>query len=70
MSTRNYRVMKHLNEEGNYEFGIYEVYYDSNGEVTGWTDQPLTPVSGSAALLLEEIHKMKEAFAKDTLLHK
>jgi hypothetical protein len=69
MSTRNYRVMKHLNESGKYEFGIYEVYYDINGKVIGWTEQPLTPVYESEKTLQEELHRMQNAFKEETLTH-
>lgn len=68
MSTRNYRVIKHLNEDGEYEFGIYEVYYDNNGKVVGWTAQSLTPVYESAEMLLEELDNMKNAFKEEILI--
>lgn len=32
----NYSVMKRKNESGEYDFGIYEVYYDKNGNVESW----------------------------------
>jgi hypothetical protein len=61
--------MKHLNEEGNYEFGIYEVYYDDNGKVVGWTAESLTPVFESEKVLQEELNNMMQAFKEETLLH-
>jgi len=70
MSTRNYRVMKKLNDHGNYELGIYEVYYDINRQVIGWTDQPVTPSATTEKELLLEIEQMQLAFKEETLLHK
>lgn len=58
-----------MNEEGEYEFGIYEVYYDDNGKVVGWTESPVSPVCPSAEELLQELDSMKEAFKQETLTH-
>ena len=46
--TWNYRIMKRKNSEGDYDFGIYEVYYDDNGKVKGWTEDSMTPVCSSS----------------------
>ncbi len=70
MSHWNYRVMKRLNNEGKYEFGIYEVYYDDNNYVQGWTENSLTPVCSSEEDLLYELELMKEAFKKESLTYK
>jgi metal-sulfur cluster biosynthetic enzyme len=67
MSTWNYRVMKKLNEQGEYEFGIYEVHYDDNDKVISHTMDPITPVCPSAEKLEEEIEIMKKAFKLDIL---
>jgi hypothetical protein len=65
--TWNYRVMKRKNEIGEYEFAIYEVYYDETGNVSGWTENPLTPTCASEEDLLHELTIMIEAFKKETL---
>lgn len=59
--------MKRKNEIGEYEFAIYEVYYDEAGNVNGWTENPLTPTCSSAEDLHHELTVMMEAFAKGTL---
>ncbi|GAA3916511.1 hypothetical protein GO495_19595 [Chitinophaga oryziterrae] len=69
MSTWNYRVMKKLNEQGEYEFGIYEVYYDDNGKVISYTMDSLTPVRSSAEGLEEEFETMKRAFKEEVLTY-
>lgn len=41
--TWNYRVMRR--SEGGETFdGIYEVYYDNDNNVTGWTTDPVAPI--------------------------
>jgi hypothetical protein len=61
--------MKRKNESGEYEFGIYEVYYDKNGNIESWTENPLTPVCPSEEGLLYELNLMLDALKKDTLIH-
>ncbi len=68
MSHWNYRIMKRLNNSGDYEFGIYEVYYDDKGNVTGCTENSITPTCSSEKDLLFELETMKEAFKKETIL--
>lgn len=65
--TWNYRIMKRKNSEGDYDFGIYEVYYDDNGKVKGWTEDSMTPVCSSSDDLKYEMKVMMRAFEKDTL---
>lgn len=67
--TWNYRVMKRKNESGEYDFGIYEVFYDENGKVVSWTKESMTPVCPSEADLDYELNLMREALKKDTLLY-
>ncbi|SFD26916.1 hypothetical protein SAMN05518672_1011372 [Chitinophaga sp. CF118] len=61
--------MKKLNEDGEYEFGVYEVYYDSHGKIVGWTETAVSPLSSSEESLLHELEIMKQAFKEETLLH-
>jgi hypothetical protein len=67
--TWNYRVMKRKNQSGEYDFGIYEVYYDDKGSVVSWTKEPITPVSPSEEGLDHELNLMREALKKETLLY-
>lgn len=66
----NYRVMKKRNESGEDEFGIYEVYYDNNGNIKGWTENSLVPVCTSKEALLDELNIMQEAFEREVLIYK
>lgn len=59
--------MKKKNQSGEYEFGIYEVYYDDNGNVEGWTENPLVPESPTVEGLFKDLTVMMEAFKKDVL---
>lgn len=59
--------MKRKNEIGEYEFAIYEVYYDETGNVSGWTENPLTPTCSSEEGLRHELTIMMEAFTEETL---
>lgn len=67
--TWNYRVMKRKNEKGEYDFGIYEVFYDDNGKVVSWTQESMTPVCSSEDGLDHELNLMRETLKKDTLLY-
>lgn len=66
----NYRVMKRENAQGQIGFGIYEVFYDDNGEIKSWTENSLTPVCDSEEDLKEEMKIMMKAFEKETLTYK
>lgn len=66
----NYRVMKRLNSIGEFEYGIYEVYYDEKGNINGWTKKSLVPVCPSVEGLIYEFEIMKVAFKEETLIYK
>jgi hypothetical protein len=68
-SYRNYRIMKRKNKAGEYEYGIYEVYYSGNGDIIGATENTLTSVCASKEELLDELNSMMTAFERETLLH-
>jgi len=65
----NYRVMKRKNEEGEYDYGIYEVYYDDKGKVISWTQNAMTPVCPSEEDLKYELEIMLKALSKETLIY-
>ncbi|BDD05593.1 hypothetical protein [Aureibacter tunicatorum] len=66
----NYRVLKRRNSDGDFEFGIYEVYYDENGNVKGWTKDSLTPTCSDEENLKYELQeRMMKAFEKETLTY-
>ena len=66
----NYRIMKRKNAQGQYDFGIYEVFYDDNGKVTSWTEDSLAPVCDSEDNLKAELKIMMDAFDNETLTYK
>jgi hypothetical protein len=66
----NYRIMKRKNETGEYEFGIYEVYYDEKGNIESWTENSITPTCASEEDLNSELVLMLEAFKKETILYR
>ena len=67
--TWNYRIMKKEITPDEFEYGVYEVYYDDDGNVKGYTENSLLPTCASEESLLFEIELMKEAFNKETLLY-
>lgn len=67
MNNWNYRVIKHTHENGQVEFGIYEVFYFDDGSVKGWTKEPLTPTSPSLAELKEDLNLMVAACEAEPL---
>jgi hypothetical protein len=70
MSHWNYRVMKRENDAGEFEFGIYEVYYDDDGRVQGWKADSMVPVCASEEDLEYELNLMLIALKKETLIYK
>ncbi|MCU0352036.1 MAG: hypothetical protein MUF43_14600 [Flavobacterium sp.] len=66
----NYRIMKKENDKGQFNFGIYEIFYDDNGKVNSYSENSLTPVCDSEEDLKEEMKIMMEAFEKETLTYK
>jgi hypothetical protein len=64
----NYRIMKRKNEEGEFDYGIHEVYYDENGKVKGWTERSMTTTCDSEENLKFDLERMIKAFEKETLI--
>ena len=66
--TWNYRVICKADPNGPGElFGIHEVYYDSNGRIEGWTEEPCDPFGESLDELHAEMEMMMAALAKPVL---
>jgi len=63
----NYRIMKRKNDQGQCVFGIYEVFYDDDGKLKGWTENSLTPVCESEDDVKAEMKIMMGAFDLETL---
>ena len=63
----NYRILKRKISDSEFEFGIYEVYYDENGMVTGCTENSMTPNVESPEGLKHELEVMLKAFDQEIL---
>lgn len=59
--------MKRKTSETDFEFGIYEVYYNEDGSIQGYTKNSLTPVVDSPEGLKYELQVMLKAFDKKIL---
>ena len=71
----NYRVMRRLYPNcitgGMYEtFGIYEVYYDENGEPSGWSMNPESISAETPEGIQWMVEKFQEALTKPVLEYK
>jgi len=66
----NYRIMKHKNSDSEFEYGVYEVYYNENGEVKGYTENSMTPTVDSPEGLKKELEIMLKAFDQEILEYK
>jgi len=65
----NYRVMKKINDCGDAEFGVYEVYYHENGVVKGYSLNSVTPTAESLEALKTDLGLMSESLSKDVLTY-
>ena len=63
----NYRIMKREVSQNEFEFGIYEVFYNEDGTIKGYTQDSLVPVVDSIHGLKQELGVMLKAFDKDVL---
>lgn len=51
----SYRIIKYADDDG---YGLHEVYFDPNGEVTGWTENPIT-VGDTTKGIVEQLLQMR-----------
>lgn len=71
MSYWNYRVIKtHCLEieEDNYQ--VFEVYYNDNNKIEGWSAQPDAASGESVSGLRDDLHHQLEALEKPILVEK
>ena len=59
--TWNYRIIKHDTAESVY-FAVHEVYYDKQGNITNWTQNPID-ITGDSA---KEIARTLQMILTDT----
>lgn len=67
----NHRVMRRV-ADGETFYSVYEVYYDDAGKVTGWTDEPASPlhcpeVDSEGSTMRTEIERFLRACDLPTL---
>lgn len=63
----NYRIVKREVSPNEFEFGVYEVFYDDDGNIMGHTENSLTPVVDSVEGLKYELEIMMRAFEFETV---
>lgn len=71
MSHWNYRVIqKPVQDTEDLIYEIHEVYYSDDGEIDGWTENPVKPFGESGFELREDIRHFLEAFRHPILEEK
>lgn len=70
----NYRVMRRWYDpigdgkyDGEYEYGIYEVYYDSKGKPSSWSTDATKIVASGGPELADEFARLQRALTLPTL---
>jgi len=65
----NYRVIKRLETPGDEScYQVHEVYYDSDGNIEMWIDDPVEPSGESLEELREDLKHFSEALQKPVLV--
>jgi hypothetical protein len=70
MGTWQYRVMRRAEWKGKPHpewFGIYEVHYDDEGAVTGWTEEEVEPSGDTLEELSRDLEYMRRALEMPVL---
>ena len=63
MSRWNYRVIrKHHTEVDSVTYHVHEVYYQEDGSIESWTQEPVVPMGETAEKLREDIRYFLHAF--------
>jgi hypothetical protein len=60
--TWNYRVIR--TDEA---FAIHEVFYDSNGEINGWSADPIAPMGETQDELMKDLELIQRALTLPVL---
>lgn len=66
----NYRVMRYTDGHGDETYGIYAVYYDQQGDITGYSATPSFPIGDTLEELREDFNNMLLAYGKPVIDHK
>jgi hypothetical protein len=51
----SYRILKYADNDG---YGLHEVYFDANNQVTGWTERAIT-VSDTPKGIVDQLLQMR-----------
>lgn len=57
----NYRVMRHSGAQGQVWLAIHECYYDDQGEVISWTEDPVMLSGESVEEMRNDLIRMEQA---------
>lgn len=60
----NHRVIRRksgLGFEPEFIYAVHEVYYDENGEIDGWTEQPVSPAGDDLEQLSGDLSRFSAA---------
>ena len=69
----NYRVIKRYQDvrygqgKKDWYYGVHEVYYNKNGEITSISENSIRPIANEFEGLRGEVNKMLSAFGKPVL---
>lgn len=70
LSHWNYRVIRREVAPEAYEYSIYEVYYDKDGEIDCWTEDSVKPYGEGFLELQNDLNYMVRATQKPILEEK
>ena len=59
--TWNYRIIRTV-QNNTFHYSIHEVYYNKNGKIEAWTEEPVLPFGESEDELREDINHFLQAF--------
>jgi hypothetical protein len=67
----NHRIIRHIEKTTNMDdsiyYAIHEVYYDENGKVQGWTEEPIRILAESLEDLKVTAERLVECFDNPVL---
>ncbi|MBQ0758040.1 MAG: hypothetical protein KBT72_00185 [Zhongshania sp.] len=63
----NYRVLQHLDHDGDPYYEIHEVYYSKDGAIEGWTANSVGPAGSDPQELEKDIKLLKVALTRPIL---
>lgn len=67
----NHRIIRHVESRTHMDdsiyYAIHEVYYDENGKVNGWTEEPIRIMEESLEDLKVTLQRLLESFDNPVL---